>query len=75
MLENTSVRKNDLSHTSLKCSTIPLRHGSRSGMNLGVTPRSRQVATIGLKCCPGGPQVASLGSGEGCSHRSGPWGG
>jgi len=38
-----------LSHTSLKCSTTPLRHGSRSGMNRGVTPRSKHVATTGPK--------------------------
>ena len=54
MLVNTSVRKNDLSHTSLKCSTTPLRHGSRTGMNRAVTSRSRQAATIGEKYCHAG---------------------
>ncbi len=51
---NTSVRKNDLSHTSLKCSTTPLRHGSRIGMNRAVMSRSRHAATIGEKYCQAG---------------------
>ena len=54
MLVKVSVRKNDLSHTSLKCSTTPLRHGSRSGMKRGVTPRWTLFATIGPKCCQAG---------------------
>ena len=54
MLLNTSVRKNDLSHTSLKCSMTPLRHGSRSGMNRAVTRGRGRSATIGPKYCQAG---------------------
>jgi hypothetical protein len=38
----------------VESSTTPLRHGSRCGMNLGITSRSKQTATTGPKCCQAG---------------------
>ncbi len=39
-------RKKRLSKVSLKCSTVPFRHGSRAGMKRGVAPWWRQKRTI-----------------------------
>ena len=54
MFVKVVVRNHDLFHTALKWSAIPLRHGSRSGMNRGVIPRSRHIATIGETCFQAG---------------------